>query len=535
MAEIKTALISVSDKTGIAAFARRLDNLGISILSTGGTAALLRENGIEVTDVSSYTGFPEILGGRVKSLHPKIHGGLLAVRGNEDHSRQMEHHGIKPIDMVVVNLYPFEQTVARPDVELAEAVENIDIGGPTMIRSAAKNYTGVAVLTSPERYGSVAEELESGGSALSDDTLYELAVEAFRHTAHYDSAIAGYLGGTGRGEGADFEDTVTLDLSKKQDLKYGENPHQKAAFYAEGNVSEPCVGNATQIAGPALSFNNILDINAALELVKEFEKPAAVCIKHTNPCGAGVGEDIVEAYRNAYRGDPLSAFGCIVSLNRAFTKEVAELIADFRVKRDGKNLPYFVEAIIAPGVEQEAVDHLLGGVGWAKRTRILDCGELKRGALDRTAKDMRRVVGGMLVQERDLLGIEGMQMNVPTQNEPSVQQMEDLRFAWMCCKHVKSNAIVIAKDGMLVGTGAGQMSRVDAAVAAVRKAGERADGAVLASDAFFPFPDALEVAADAGVGAVIQPGGAKGDSAVVEAADRLGVAMVLTGNRHFLH
>ncbi len=534
MTEIKTALISVSDKTGLPEFARRLDGLGISILSTGGTAKLLRDNGIKVTDVSSYTGFPEILGGRVKSLHPKIHGALLALRDDEDHLKDMQDHGISPIDMVVCNLYPFKQTISKPDVELLEAVENIDIGGPTMIRSAAKNYTNVAVLTSPERYDSVAEELEKGEATLCGDTLYGLAVEAFRHTAQYDSAIAGYLGGIGE-RSEFFGDDLSLELTKKQDLKYGENPHQDAAFYVEENVDEPCVGNSAQIAGPALSFNNILDINAALELVKEFEKPAAACIKHTNPCGAGVAENVAEAYRRAYQGDPLSAFGCIVALNRPFSKEVAELIAGFRVEKDGKKLPYFVESIIAPGVEKDAVDYLLSSVGWAERTRVLECGELGKENLDGSAKDMRRVVGGMLAQGRDLLTLDEMNLEVPTQNKPSARQMEDLRFAWMCCKHVKSNAITIAADGMLVGTGAGQMSRVDAAVAAVRKAGERARGGVLASDAFFPFPDALEVAVEAGVEAVIQPGGAKGDAAVVEKADSLGIPMVLTGNRHFLH
>ncbi len=534
MAEVKTALISVSDKTGLPDFARRIDQLGIKILSTGGTAKLLREQGIEVTDVSSYTGFPEILGGRVKSLHPKIHGGLLAVRGDEGHRKEMQEHGIEPIDMVVVNLYPFEQTVAGPDVELAEAVENIDIGGPTMIRSAAKNHANVAVLTAPGQYDQVACELEENGASLSGATLYALAVEAFRHTARYDAAIAGYLGDPGR-QGVAPGDRLQFDLELKQGLKYGENPHQEAAFYVEKGVDEPCVSNADQIAGPALSFNNILDINAALELVKEFRKPAAVCIKHTNPCGAGVADEIGEAYRRAYLGDPLSAFGCIVAINRPFTEEIAGLIADYRADNNGEKLPYFVEAVIAPTVESGAVERLLSGARWAERTRILECGDFGTAIPDTASKDMRRVVGGMLVQDRDLLTVDEDAMEVVTEKEPAEQQMADLQFAWICCKHVKSNAITIAKDGMLVGAGAGQMSRVDATVAAVRKAGARAEGAVLASDAFFPFPDALETAAEAGIKAVMQPGGAKGDEAVIEAADRLGIAMVLTGCRHFRH
>ncbi len=536
MEGIKTALISVSDKTGIDVFARRLDALGINILSTGGTAKHLRENGIEITDVSFYTGFPEILDGRVKSLHPKIHGALLALRDNEDHQKEMKQHGIEPIDMVVVNLYPFEETVAKPDVTLEEAVENIDIGGPTMIRSASKNYKNVAVLTSPGQYERIASELEKNNTVLDENTLYELALEAFRHTAHYDMAISTYLGDQSVEEKTDFSDKLFIELTKRQGLKYGENPHQKAAFYAEQGITEPCIGNAVQVSGPALSFNNILDLNAALELVKEFhEKPAAICIKHTNPCGAGLAEDISEAYRLAYQGDPLSAFGCIVSLNRAFNKDIAELIAQYRVEKNGKKLPYFVEAIIAPKVEQDAVEHLKASVGWGERTRVLECGEFGSRGYDQNSQDMRRVVGGMLLQNRDLLTVDGLNIEVPTKKEPTAEQMEDLKFAWLCCKHVKSNAITIVKDGMLMGSGAGQMSRVDAALNAVRKAGERAKGGVLASDAFFPFPDAMEVAIEAGVEAVMQPGGAKGDKAVIESADKLGVAMVLTGNRHFLH
>jgi len=532
--KIKTALISVSDKTGLPAFARRLRALGVKILSTGGTARLLRENGIEVTDVSEYTGFPEILDGRVKTLHPKVHAGLLALRENERHLTQIRELGIETIDMVVVNLYPFEQTIAQPDVGLMEAIENIDIGGPSMIRSAAKNYTHVAVITSPEFYAEVADELERSDCTLSEHTLYRLGLAAFQHTAHYDAAIAGYLGGIGQEPGTHC-DMLMLELRKKQELRYGENPHQRAAFYVERSTSEPCIAAARQVAGPELSFNNILDANAALELVKEFERPAAACIKHTNPCGAGTADSIHDAYRKAYLGDPVSAFGCIVALNRPFDTRVAQLVAELRAEIEGEPAPYFVEVIVAPTIEKDALDLLLGKSKWAERTRFLETGELKGKAADHRCRDMRRVVGGMLVQDRDLRGLDPAALKVATDLKPTREQMADLEFAWLCCKHVKSNAVVLAADGMLVGVGAGQMSRVDATAIAVRKAGERAAGSVLASDAFFPFPDSVAQAAGAGVKAIVQPGGSKGDEAVIAACNRLGVAMVLTGERHFRH
>jgi len=534
MAKVRTALVSVSDKAGLPKFARRLVKLGVEIMSTGGTARLLRENGVEVRDVSDYTGFPEIMDGRVKTLHPKVHGGLLAMRDNKEHVRQMKEHGIQPIDMVVVNLYPFEKTVANPDVELEDAIENIDIGGPTMLRSAAKNYAHVAVVTNPDRYDEIAAELEQNGGALSYQTRFALALEAFRHTAHYDAAISRYLGKIVQEPGT-HPDVLTIELEKQQELRYGENPHQSAAFYVERGVAEPCVSTAEQIGGPALSFNNILDTNAALEIVKDFQEPAAAVIKHTNPCGAGVADSIGEAYVKAYHGDPVSAFGCIVALNRSFDARVAEAVAGERAEIGGKPAPYFIEVIIAPEFDEDALKLFNEKVNWAERTRLLRVGELDATAVDASAQDMRRVVGGMLVQERDLLGLDESALKTVTDNAPTREQMADLKFAWICCKHVKSNAIVLARDGMLVGTGAGQMSRVDAAIVAVRKAGERADGSVLASDAFFPFPDAVEVAAKAGVKAIIQPGGAKGDREVIEVANRLGVAMVLTGARHFRH
>jgi len=534
MAKVRTALISVSDKRGLAEFAKRLQALGIRILSTGGTARLLRDSGIKATDVSEYTGFPEILDGRVKTLHPKVHGALLALRDKEEHIKQMKAHGIEPIDMVVVNLYPFEQTIAQQNVELMEAVENIDIGGPTMIRSAAKNYTHVAVVTSPARYEDVAKELEETDGRLSEQTLYALAVEAFRHTAHYDAAISRYLGDLMLAPGTAPE-VFTVELKKKQDLRYGENPHQKAAFYVESGVREPCISTAEQIAGPELSFNNILDANAALEMVKEFDGPAAMVIKHTNPCGAGIAETIQEAYRKAYMGDPVSAFGCILSLNRAFDARIAEAVAELRAEIDGSRAPYFIEVIIAPEFNEDAVKLLGSKTNWADRTRLLRTGDLRASAPDKNARDMRRVVGGMLVQDRDLLGFDKASLKVVTERKPTAGQMADLEFAWLLCKHVKSNAVVMVKDGMLVGTGAGQMSRVDATFIAARKAAGRAKGGALGSDAFFPFPDSIDVAAEAGIKAIIQPGGSKGDEKVIERANELGVAMVLTGARHFRH
>jgi phosphoribosylaminoimidazolecarboxamide formyltransferase/IMP cyclohydrolase len=532
MAQIKTALVSVSDKTGLVEFARRLRALDVRLLSTGGTARLLREKDIEVQDVSEYTGFPEILDGRVKTLHPKVHGGLLAMRGKEEHRRQMAEHGIDPIDMVVVNLYPFETTIARPNVELGDAIENIDIGGPTMIRSAAKNYLDVAVVVNPGLYDEVASQLESNDGQLTEDMHFRLALEAFRHTAHYDRAIANYLGGLG--SESPYPDMFVAEGKLQQTLRYGENPHQSAAFYVQSDTAEPSISNAEQIHGPALSFNNILDANAALELVKEFSDPAAICIKHTNPCGAATGKTLRDAYIRAYEGDPVSAFGCVIALNRPLDPDTAEAIANYRATREDKRQPYFVEVIIAPDVEDAAVRRLLKDAKWAERTRILKTGPLD-APCDKRAMDVRRVVGGYLVQDRDLAGWDESSLKQATTRKPTEQEMRDLRFAWLCCKHVKSNAIVLVKDQMLVGLGAGQTSRVDSAVIAAHKAGDRAEGSVLASDAFFPFPDAMEAAAKVGVTAIVQPGGAKNDDDVIAAADRCEIAMLLTGVRHFRH
>ena len=534
MAQIQRALISTSDKQGLPEFASQLKDLGIEILSTGGTARLLRDNGIEVTDVSDYTEFPEILDGRVKTLHPKVHGGLLALRNNEEHMQEMEKHGIRPIDLVVVNLYPFEHVISQSGVELAEAIENIDIGGPTMIRSAAKNYTHVAVVTNPADYGPVAKELKENDCTLSEETRFELAMKTFEHTARYDRTIVGYLSSLEEGR-VELPDTLSLDFNKKQDLKYGENPHQEAAFYAESGPGEPSIGRAEQVGGPALSFNNILDTNGALELVKEFKRPAAAVIKHTNPCGAAIADSIEEAYRKAYLGDPVSAFGSIVALNRPFDTNTAELIANYRAEIGGEKTSFFAEVVIAPEIQKEAMELLQEKASWGNRTRFLETGDFVGVQLDESAKDMRRVVGGMLVQDRDLEGFDPSAVECVTDVEPAEEQMQDLEFAWICCKHVKSNAITLVNDRMLVGAGAGQMSRVDATIISIRKAGDRADGSVLASDAFFPFPDAVEKAAEAGVKAIIQPGGSKGDQKVIETCNKHGIAMVFTGQRHFRH
>jgi phosphoribosylaminoimidazolecarboxamide formyltransferase/IMP cyclohydrolase len=533
VAKIQTALVSVSDKTGVAELARRLVALGVSIMSTKGTAALLRERGIPVQDVADYTGFPEMLDGRIKTLHPKVHAGLLARR-ERAHLRELEELGIRPIDMVVVNLYPFIDVIAEPGVELRRAIENIDIGGSTLVRAAAKNYTHVAVVTSPALYDRVAAELERTGGELSAETHVELGVEAFRHTARYDAAIAEYLASI-EGRPTAGPDKLALEFVKRQSLRYGENPHQRAAFFIEEHVKEPCAANAQQISGPELSFNNILDVDAGIGVVKEFDDPAAVIVKHTDPCGVGIGASLREAYEKAYFGDPVSALGCVAALNRPLDADTARAIAEVRARHEGGPVPYFIEVLVAPDFEPEALALLQRKADWADRTRLLKTGPLDRAAVDAKAQDMRRVTGGLLVQDRDLLGFDEGKLTLVTEKAPTEEQMADLRFAWLCCKHVRSNAITIARGGMLVGVGAGQMSRIDATLCAVRKAGERARGGVLASDAFFPFPDSVEIAAEAGVAAIIQPGGSKADAAIVQAADRLGIAMVTTGTRHFRH
>lgn len=530
MVKIQTALISVSDKTNITELAKGLVDLGIDIISSGGTAKLLNENGIKATEVFEYTKFPEIMDGRVKTLHPKVHGGLLAVRDNAKHQQQMKENGIMPIDMVVVNLYPFEKTVAKENVTLGEAIENIDIGGPSMIRSAAKNHKYVAVIVDPGRYTSVLEELRANKGAISEETCFELAVEAFRQTSGYDKAIANYFAvkvpSAGHIEQECFPADLSLQLKKKQDLRYGENPHQAAAFYVEDAVKEPCVSNAQQLTGKELSYNNIMDLNAALELVKEFEEPAVIVIKHTNPCGAGYAKSLAEAYIKAHSGDPVSAFGCVIGLNRRVDVQTAE-----EITASG----HFVEAMIAPDYDKEAIEILTKKRKWGENLRILKTGTLDAEAIDNYAHDMKRVVGGLLVQGRDLTTFDINTINYVTKKKPTEKEMMDLRFAWIVCKHVKSNAIVLAKDGLVVGVGAGQMSRVDSTEIAIKKAGDRAHGSVLASDAFFPFRDSVDIAAKAGITSVIQPGGSNKDEEVIAAANENNISMVFTGQRHFRH
>jgi len=524
---IRRALISVSDKTGIVEFARSLAEKGVEILSTGGTARLLADNGIAVIEVSDHTGHPEMMDGRVKTLHPKIHGGILGRRGQDD--AVMAEHGIAPIDMVVVNLYPFAQTVARPDCRLEDAIENIDIGGPTMVRSAAKNHKDVAIVVNAGDYARVLAEMEANQGSLTQATRFDLAIAAFEHTAAYDGMIANYFGTMVPSYGEDkegdaeskFPRTFNSQFIKKQDMRYGENAHQGAAFYVEADLQEASVSTARQIQGKALSYNNIADTDAALECVKEFEQPACVIVKHANPCGVALGDTILEAYERAYKTDPTSAFGGIIAFNRELDGDTAEAI----ISRQ------FVEVIIAPKVSADAEQI----VAAKKNVRLLECGQWNGKT---SGFDMKRVNGGLLVQDRDL-GMVGLDdLKVVTKRQPTEQELKDLLFCWKVGKYVKSNAIVYAKDSMTIGVGAGQMSRVySAKIAGIKAADEGLEvaGSVMASDAFFPFRDGIDAAAEAGVSCVIQPGGSMRDEEVIAAADEHGMAMVFTGMRHFRH
>lgn len=525
MAIIKKALISVSDKQGIAACARELTAFGVKILSTGGTAKLLRSEGIAVTDVSEYTGFPEMLDGRVKTLHPKIHGGLLGRRDLPEHREKMATHGIDPIDLVIVNLYPFEATISKPDCSFAEAIENIDIGGPTMLRSAAKNFRDVTVIIDPRDYQLLLNEMKNSQGAVGTATNFRLAKKVFQATARYDAAISNYLGtfpelDCEAEQRQAFPETFTYQGIKVQDLRYGENPHQKAAFYQDLSINEPCIGSAVQLQGKALSFNNILDSNAAFELVKEFSTTAAVVIKHNNPCGAAQSpvNNLVEAYRQARAGDPVSAFGGIVAVNVPVDADTAREIATT-----------FIEAVIAPDFSDEARKIL------AEKSAL----RLLQAPLGEQASqpglEFKKVVGGMLLQDRDLLLTPPADWRSVTERKPSEREMVDLMFAWKLCKHVKSNAIVLARNNQLVGVGAGQMSRVDSVNIAVMKAQTPTAGTVLGSDAFFPFRDGVDTAAEAGVVAIIQPGGSNRDEETIAAANEHNMAMVFTGARHFKH
>ncbi|NEV62065.1 bifunctional phosphoribosylaminoimidazolecarboxamide formyltransferase/IMP cyclohydrolase [Thiorhodococcus minor] len=518
MQAIQRALISVSDKTGLVDFARQLAEHGVDILSTGGTARLLTESGIAVTEVSDHTGFPEMMDGRVKTLHPRIHGGILGRRGVDD--QVMADNDIAPIDLVVVNLYPFEATVAKPDCDLATAIENIDIGGPTLLRAAAKNHASVSVVVDAADYARVAEEIKAGG--VSDATRFDLAAKAFEHTARYDGAIANYLGVRAEADGpADFPRTLSLQLKRSQSMRYGENPHQKAAFYAEHQVEEAGIATARQLQGKELSYNNIADTDAAVECVKQYdEAPACVIVKHANPCGVALGTSLLEAYDRAYSTDPESAFGGIIAFNGELDGETASAI----VARQ------FVEVIIAPKVSQAAIE----AVAAKKNVRLLECGDWASESIHRL--DFKRVNGGLLVQDADLQ--LSNETRVVTERPPSEKEMEDLLFTWRAAKFVKSNAIVYGRDRMTIGVGAGQMSRVNSARIARIKANQ-ADlavvGSVMASDAFFPFRDGIDQAAEAGITAVIQPGGSMRDEEVIAAANEHNIAMVFTGMRHFRH
>ncbi|MGV1717199.1 bifunctional phosphoribosylaminoimidazolecarboxamide formyltransferase/IMP cyclohydrolase [Vibrio furnissii] len=524
---IRRALISVSDKTGIVEFAKALSERGVDILSTGGTARLLAEQGIAVTEVSDYTGFPEMMDGRVKTLHPKVHGGILGRRGQDD--EVMNTHAINPIDMVVVNLYPFAQTVANPNCTLADAVENIDIGGPTMVRSAAKNHKDVTIIVNASDYDRVIAEMDANDQSLTLDTRFDLAIAAFEHTAAYDGMIANYFGtmvpSYGENKEGDeeskFPRTFNQQFIKKQDMRYGENSHQDAAFYVEANPEEASVSTARQIQGKALSYNNIADTDAALECVKEFAEPACVIVKHANPCGVALGGDILEAYNRAYQTDPTSAFGGIIAFNRELDAATATAIVERQ----------FVEVIIAPSVSAEAIDV----VAAKKNVRLLECGEWHSKT---TGFDVKRVNGGLLVQDRDQGMVTLSDLKVVSQRQPTEEELKDALFCWKVAKYVKSNAIVYAKGDMTIGVGAGQMSRVySAKIAGIKAADEGLEvaGSVMASDAFFPFRDGIDAAAEAGIKCVIQPGGSMRDEEVIAAADEHGMAMIFTGMRHFRH
>jgi phosphoribosylaminoimidazolecarboxamide formyltransferase/IMP cyclohydrolase len=535
MVNIKTALISVSDKGGIVEFARKLAGMGVEIISTGGTARALKEGGVDVVSVDSVTGFPEMMDGRVKTLHPKIHGALLALRDEESHAKALEEHSIKPIDLVCVNLYPFEQTVAKAGCTFEQAIENIDIGGPSMVRSAAKNHKYVTVVTSPAQYDIVIEEMSANKGAINADLRKDFARSAFAHTAAYDAAICKYLNKTAD---IDFPERISFALSKETDLRYGENPHQKAAFYKFADSGEMSISSSHLLpGGKGISFNNLLDANAAFELVKEFAEPAAVVVKHLNPCGCSIDDDIKVAYKKAYLGDVVSAFGGIIALNRTVDKDLATTIMESynRFGKDNGASGFFAEVIIAPHFDDDAVEAIRTLKNWGNNVRLMETGPIDRAKIDATEYDVRCVVGGLLIQDRDLVGWEKEELIFPTKAKPTKEQLEDLRIAWITAKHIKSNTISLVKDRRLVGVGAGQMNRVESGLIAFKQAGKLSKGAAMGSDAFFPFPDNVENAAKAGVSCIVQPGGSKKDDEVIKAADKAGIAMVFTGKRHFKH
>lgn len=520
------ALLSVSDKSNIVEFAQGLIQSGFDLLSTGGTYRLLKEHNVEVTEVSDYTGFPEMMDGRVKTLHPKIHGGILGRRGTDD--AVMSEHQIDRIDLVVVNLYPFAETIARPDVTMNDAIENIDIGGPTMVRAAAKNHAHVGIVTDPADYERIIAALIDNGQ-LTAALRYDLAVKAFEHTAQYDGMIANFLGSrvNETQQPETYARTLNLQLDKVQDLRYGENPHQQAAFYVEnhsGRSQQASIATAKQLQGKELSYNNIADTDAALECVKAFNAPACVIVKHANPCGVAVDSDQVAAYRTAFSTDPESSFGGIIAFNRQLTTAAAKAIIDNQ----------FVEVIIAPSIEEGVLEITAN----KKNVRVLVCGELPVPDQRQTQLDYKRVNGGLLVQEQDLGLITANELKIVTDVQPTEAQIADLLFTWNVAKYVKSNAIVYGKNQRTIGVGAGQMSRVNSArIAAIKAehAGLATAGAVMASDAFFPFRDGIDNAADVGISAIIQPGGSMRDDETIAAANEHGIAMVFTGMRHFRH
>jgi phosphoribosylaminoimidazolecarboxamide formyltransferase / IMP cyclohydrolase len=520
MAKIQRAILSVTDKTGLVEFARRLSTMGVELISTGGTAKLLRESGIAVKDISELTGFPEMLDGRVKTLHPKVHGGILHVRSKQEHRAAVSEHGIQPIDMVVVNLYAFEKTAAKPGVQFEDIIENIDIGGPSMGRSAAKNFQDVAIVTSPQDYHAIAQEMESSGGSLSLNTKWRLAQKAFATTAAYDSAIASTLDRVAAPEGEKFElnasdgfpETLRLSFHKAFDLRYGENPHQKAALYSDG--SGKGVANGKQLQGKDLSYNNIVDLQAAWDLAQEFEEPICAIVKHTNPCGTAIAGTLAEAYKRALECDPVSAFGGVIGVNRTIDRETATEMAKL-----------FVEAIAAPGFDDDARQIFAA----KKNLRLVEIVPMEQNWV------LKNVSGGVLLQDNDMRPLSESDLKIVSQRKPTDQEMRDLLFAWKVCKHVKSNAILYARNGQTTGVGAGQMSRVDSARIGAMKSVLGIPGSVAASDAFFPFPDGVEEIAKAGATAIIQPGGSVRDQEVIDTANRLGLAMVLTGVRHFRH
>ncbi|MGI6777567.1 MAG: bifunctional phosphoribosylaminoimidazolecarboxamide formyltransferase/IMP cyclohydrolase [Acetivibrionales bacterium] len=513
---IKRALISVSDKTGIVEFAQELDKMGVEIISTGGTARAISNEGVKVINISDITGFPECLDGRVKTLHPKVHAGILAIRSNTEHMKQIKELGIETIDLVVINLYPFKQTILKDSVELQEAIENIDIGGPTMLRAAAKNYQDVVVIVDPSDYSIVLEEIRTSGE-VSDKTRFKLAYKVFEHTSHYDTLISTYL--RSKLDGEHFPETLTLTYEKVQEMRYGENPHQRAVFYKEVGANIGCLTSAKQLHGKELSFNNINDTNGALDLLKEYEEPTVVAVKHANPCGVASADTVYEAYMKAYEADPVSIFGGIIAINCEVDAKTAQEINKI-----------FVEIVIAPSYSQEA----LAVLTQKKNIRVLQLDDIGK-KLPEGTYDMKKVAGGLLVQDynNELMNMD--EIKCVTDKQPTNEEMKDLIFAMKVVKQTKSNAIILAKDKQTIGIGPGQANRVTAAKIAIDYAGEKARGSVMASDAFFPFPDVVEAAATAGVSAIIQPGGSIKDQESIDACNKYGIAMLFTGMRHFKH